>query len=105
MTLHARHSAPAESPFQMALAEFKDLCWNCNDAVLCLERTTLRRPVWFCEQFDSYVPVACAERARPAASRPPQNALAKGICTTCACQSDCQAVRTGQEIWFCENYT
>ncbi len=104
MSPHLHSTPPDESPFQVALAEFKDLCWTCNDAVLCLERDTLRRPVWFCEQFDSYAPPVCVERARPAVSAQPRHALAKGICTTCACQSDCQAVRAGQEIWFCENY-
>ena len=107
----AEEAPSDDDDFQAALNEHLDLCWNCNSAALCLQRRTLIRPVWFCEQFDSHVPVesrpssAPAVRQETASSRPPDmESPAKGLCVNCEKRHECVHVMRGETIWFCEEY-
>jgi hypothetical protein len=36
--------------------EYRDLCMTCNYAETCFQRKTHGKPVWYCEQFDDYIP-------------------------------------------------
>ncbi|MFH0945136.1 MAG: hypothetical protein V2A76_08060 [Planctomycetota bacterium] len=96
--MHNPNNPPA------SLYEFRDLCWTCNDAVQCLDRSTLRRPVLFCEQFDDYTPVTRLIRQRPAQARAEARSDLKGICMNCDEQVLCGRGRTEPAIQFCEQY-
>ena len=34
-----------------------DICTTCNHYQICSTRSDRKRPIWFCEEFDDYVPV------------------------------------------------
>ena len=36
--------------------EHHDLCWTCNHAPNCMNRGTADKPVFYCEEFDAYIP-------------------------------------------------
>ncbi|MHC4471074.1 MAG: hypothetical protein ACYTDY_04130 [Planctomycetota bacterium] len=99
--------------FLEKLNAYQDLCWTCNHATACLERKTLVRPVWLCEEFDSHVPV---ERRVPVVEDLPLAAVAgnpgtevrhgdyQGICTNCEERGTCLPSIRGEVVWFCEEY-
>jgi len=90
--------------FLAALNAHQDLCWTCNDAVLCLDRQTLERPVWFCEQFDDYVPVTRRFAPRPTRVQTEVTNNVKGICVNCDERQYCGRGQSAEAIWFCEQY-
>jgi len=90
--------------------EFHDLCWTCNHSTECLQKATLLRPVWFCEEFDCYVRVQkMAEK-----DKAPQETVSctieeeadryEGLCRNCEDRQICAYSRTGERTLYCEEY-
>ena len=94
----------SDPSFLAALNEHQDLCWTCNDAVHCLDRKTLRRPVQFCEQFDDFVAVKPQFPPRSEGVHSQVKTDLSGICMNCDEQQFCGRGRTGEAVWFCEQY-
>ncbi len=86
------------------LAEYRDLCTTCNNKSSCMYRKTRNQPVFFCEQFDPFIPVSEAAgngNQVPAANHTNGHL---GLCSNCEHQSTCMMSTTEGGIWHCEEY-
>lgn len=86
-----------------------DICTTCNHYQICATRKDRRRPIWFCEEFDDYVPV---KEMKPktdykASLKKANNEtqLFKGLCINCENQKTCKIMKPNGGIWHCEEYT
>ena len=89
--------------------EYNDLCTTCNFNSHCLERATLQRPVWFCEEFDCYQPAPeRTVRSEPSAavlnSGPEETNGFQGVCMNCDVRGECVRAKQGGTRWYCEEY-
>jgi len=85
--------------------EHRDLCSTCNHAPTCPNRGTLDDPVFFCEEFDAYVPVAATGGLAAGTVGPvavPQ--LQKGLCANCENRETCTMPSPEGGVWHCEEY-
>lgn len=93
---------------------YNDICSTCNYGELCVSKRTRQGPVWFCEEFDDYVPVKEEEvyegGLQPAQSRVGPGAMEKdspqfkGLCINCEDRFICTNSKTVGGIWHCEEY-
>lgn len=93
---------------------FNDICTTCNNAEICLAQGNKIRPVWFCEQFDDFVPMDKSknlEAKRPIpksdikSSKSAKNSREfKGLCVNCECRFDCKLCKPNGGVWHCEEY-
>lgn len=102
-------SGVAQDDFHARLHAYQDLCTTCNEAELCLGRTTLIRPIQYCENFDCYVPVEVATAGAVAPTRrttpvAEPESKARGICSNCEERGRCAPSIRGDTVWFCEEY-
>jgi len=89
------------------LAEYRDLCSNCDNGSECAGRTRPRRPIFFCEQFEVFgaVPAPELDRAVQAQQRKPQNSNGHlGLCVNCDNASTCVSSNPPGGVWHCEEY-
>jgi len=88
-----------------SIMESKDLCTACNYSTDCIQRVTLQRPVWFCEEFDSYMP-APQRTNKTVATRTEASDYHNysGICMNCENRYDCLRPKPEGGIWQCEEY-
>ena len=94
--------------------EYKDLCITCNYAQTCFQRRLHRKPVWFCEQFDDYVPqkskvtytIDTTKTSTPSSLHVDEKKLngLKGLCCNCENRETCTYPKPDGGIWNCENY-
>jgi len=96
-----------------------DLCTTCNYMELCVRKKSLKRPIYYCEEFDISAPPT---PPRPVAVRPPVKAapgssaepetmaepdgkeVYTGICVNCDYRKECVRSRSEGGIWHCEEY-
>ncbi len=94
--------------------DYNDICSTCNHAELCISKKTRQGPVWFCEEFDDYVPVK-EQDVNEAVFLPAQSQVGpgtgendssqfKGLCINCENRFTCINSRTEGGIWHCEEY-
>ncbi len=94
--------------------DINDICSSCNHGELCASKKTRQRPVWFCEEFDEYVPVK-EQDVQEAGSLPAQSRIGsgtgeddssqfKGLCINCENRFTCGNSKTEGGIWHCEEY-
>ena len=98
--LHAVGRSDASGPY-------RDLCSNCNHAEACGGRSGPKRPIFFCEQFDVFVPVPTSEPAHAVPTQPPerQNTSGRtGLCMNCDNAETCTLPKPEGGIWHCEEY-
>ena len=81
------------------------ICSTCNHLQDCLHRLTNGHVIWFCEQFDDYVP----PKPRKHASINPSYKLEEdegymGLCVNCELRAECIHSKTPGGIWYCEEY-
>ena len=97
----------------MNLAEnYNDLCVSCNYMSLCTKRKNLKRPVWFCEEYDDFLPPvnnmvknAAKDKINSPHSNPIENSgKYKGICINCLNREICCYANSEQIVWHCEEY-
>jgi hypothetical protein len=93
---------------------FDDICTTCNNAEVCLLQKNKIRPVWFCEQFDDYMPIV--ENKNVAVKSPitksdmrstqstKDSREFKGLCVNCECRFDCKLCKPNGGVWHCEEY-
>ena len=95
------------------MTEYRDLCVTCNNAPICTSRKDFKRPVYFCEEFDDYVPPKKGVRVQKSASSPehacksPAGEISGqhlGLCLNCAHHETCTYPRPAGGIWHCEEY-
>ncbi len=90
-----------------ASGQYRDLCSNCNHAEECSSRSSSRRPIFFCEEFDVFVPVPASRLAQAAPTQPPerQNTSGRtGLCVNCDNAETCTLPKPEGGIWHCEEY-
>jgi len=88
---------------------FNDICSTCNYGDFCVTKKTRKRPVWFCEEFDNYVPV----KEQPMVEAQFQTRIStgendssqfKGLCINCESRHTCKFIKPNGGIWHCEEY-
>jgi len=82
----------------------RDLCSTCNHASVCATRSRPDKPVFYCEEFDAYVPVQEKTPARTAANPAESSGKHKGLCSNCENRETCAIPRPEGGIWHCEEY-
>ena len=85
----------------------RDLCWVCNHGSRGVNRGTTARPVFYCEEFDAYVPVSHVSLEQ--ASRTTPNGKGgsgrlTGLCTDCENRKTCMLRGPEGGVWHCEEY-
>ena len=86
---------------------YRDLCSTCNHAEACGGRSTPERPILFCEEFDTSVPVPAAEPARAESTRSGKRQIASkrpGLCMNCDNAETCTTPKPEGGIWHCQEY-
>jgi hypothetical protein len=86
---------------------YRDLCSNCNHAETCCNRRGSNRPVFFCEEFDVFVPVqASAVSESMSTQQPKRQNVSRGIglCVNCDNAKTCTLPKPEGGVWHCEEY-
>ncbi len=96
------------------ITSFNDICTTCNNAKICLSHGNKIRPVWFCEQFDDFVPInkdKTLEANSPILKSDIKSIKSaknskefKGLCVNCECRFECKLGKPNGGIWHCEEY-
>ncbi|MBU1022733.1 hypothetical protein KKB99_00505 [bacterium] len=86
--------------------EFNDLCTTCNNPPKCDSTRAGRRPVYFCEQFDIYVPPKSTPKLKQAKAKSQDEPAGKyfGICGNCDYRETCANSTNEGGVWHCEEY-
>ncbi len=86
--------------------EVAGICITCNHLKDCLHRLTNGQVIWFCEEFDDYVP----PKPRPTLTalkpdpKPDNQEGYMGLCVNCEHRAECIHSKTPGGIWHCEEY-
>ncbi|MCK4763720.1 MAG: hypothetical protein KAW12_16080 [Candidatus Aminicenantes bacterium] len=93
---------------------YNDLCSTCNHGKICVSKKSRQGAVWFCEEFDNFVPlktrtVSGSEfRLIPPWKNPGTVAInsapVKGLCINCENCSTCNFTKPAGGVWHCEEY-
>ena len=84
---------------------YRDLCSTCNHIRTCGDHSTPQRPIFFCEQFEAFVPVSAGPVA--ASEQPPSDrgeSQYKGLCINCETRQTCTTCKPEGGVWHCEEY-
>jgi len=85
-----------------------DICTTCNHYQICSNRRDRKRPIWFCEEFDDYVPVKeiKLETDYKASFKKvnKETQQFKGLCSNCENRKTCKLQKPNGGIWHCEEY-
>ena len=82
------------------------LCATCNHLQDCQHRLNDGEVIWFCEEFDDFVPL----HPRLTGTKPPQPGSGNGygelmgLCVNCDNRQDCIHALKAGGVWFCEEY-
>ena len=106
---HVISDPPAVVPYFAAsyslARRYRDLCSTCSHAEACGGRSTLERPIFFCEMFEVSAPGSALTQAAAAApSDGPDAGKYKGLCLNCENRADCTAPKSPGGVWHCEEY-
>jgi hypothetical protein len=86
---------------------YRDLCSTCNHAKVCGGRSTPERPIFFCEEFEAFVPLPAAELAIAVPTQPAKRQSAgerAGLCMNCDNAETCSSPKPEGGVWHCEEY-
>jgi hypothetical protein len=86
---------------------YRDLCSTCNHAKACGGRSTPEHPIFFCEEFEAFVPAMSPESAPAAPARPTEGHIASahtGLCMNCDNAETCTSPKPEGGVWHCEEY-
>ncbi len=87
------------------IKEYQDLCSTCNHALTCVRLKSIKRPVWFCEEFDDYTPPPPKEVGKDIVqSEEEKYDRSMGLCYNCAKRDTCTFVKPNGGVWHCEEY-
>jgi len=87
-------------------SEYRDLCSTCNYGPACGNHSIPEKPVFYCEEFDTYVPVKPKKKPVPAsaATKMTDSDKYKGLCCNCENRETCVFPKCEGGIWHCEEY-
>jgi len=83
---------------------YNDICSTCNHLQICMNRKDRLRPIWFCEEFDDYVPVESAFKIPEYKPRTNTTEF-KGLCMNCENRNSCGFLRPNGGVWHCDEYS
>ncbi len=86
------------------IVEQRELCSTCNNQSTCMYRKTRNHPIFFCEQFDPYVPVSGATVTKHYSPQLISHNNVKGLCSNCDNYKTCTLPKPEGGIWHCEEY-
>jgi len=86
------------------VANNKDLCSTCNHARTCVRLKSIKRPVWFCEEFDDYTPPPKEEGKDITQPEEEKYDKSMGLCCNCAKRDTCTFAKPNGGVWHCEEY-
>lgn len=92
---------------QQKTVEYNDLCVTCNNAPECTSRKNIVRPVYFCENFDDYVPQKhTGVETKPTPEKVVEEKIHefKGLCVNCNHRDTCAFPKPEGGVWHCEEY-
>ena len=85
----------------------RGICITCNSHLNCSLRATKSAPVYYCEEFDDYVPVP-APRVQQSSTTMEEHSKghngAVGLCLDCENRDKCAFSKSEEGIWHCEEY-
>ena len=87
-------------------SEYRDLCSTCNHAQSCGNRGTPEKPIFYCEEFDAYIPES-PKKTSISESAPIEMINSdqyKGLCSNCENRETCLLPKPEGGIWHCEEY-
>ncbi len=86
--------------------EIAGICSTCNHLKDCLHRLCNGHVIWFCEQFDDYVPPKPQTSATvlKMTANPGNQEGYMGLCVNCEHRAECIHSKTPGGIWHCEEY-
>lgn len=96
-----------EEAFQRKVVEYNDLCTTCNNAPECISRKNIIRPVYFCENYDDFIPQKTVEiEVEATPERVSEDAIYefKGLCVNCDHRNTCAFPKPEGGVWHCEEY-
>ncbi|MCX7732060.1 MAG: hypothetical protein N2248_02725 [candidate division WOR-3 bacterium] len=103
----AKKSQLTAPKFRRAAEEMQGLCITCNHAAGCVFRKRNKKPVLFCEEFDSSVPTVeeqIVEESYPTVEEMREWDEFKGLCVNCENRNDCMIRNRDIGVWHCEEY-
>jgi hypothetical protein len=86
------------------------ICCTCNYSPDCVYLKAAGQPIWYCDQFDTYVPrreISLLEvlgEAEASAARTVTADPQAGLCSDCGARTDCVNRVPGVKKIFCEGY-
>jgi len=83
------------------------ICSTCVHLENCEHRRKTTGPIWFCEDFDDYVPEKAERKIKPAGTPPqpdPNDDKFMGLCVNCDHRFTCVNAKQPGGVWFCEEY-
>ena len=85
----------------------RDLCWTCNHHPRCINRGTVEQPVFYCEEFDAYIPVSrvfLGSASRASSNGKKGSGQYRGLCSNCEERKTCTMRDLEGGVWHCEEY-
>jgi hypothetical protein len=113
--LNFAESAGPDDAGALDQSKLAGLCLTCNHAQTCVRAKHSGQPVWFCEEFDDYIPQSSQvagtgwkviDEDSELQSRDHDRARTfGGICVNCTTRETCTLSGSGIDIWECNEYS
>ena len=91
--------------------EITGLCVNCNNKNHCSYLTSMKGPIWCCEEYDNYTPVqqniSVLPKSNPGVTQTNVKMYSnefQGLCMNCENNSECKSAGLPGGVWHCEEY-
>jgi len=85
---------------------YQGICVTCNDASFCARLAHHGQPVWYCEEFNDYMPAAPKMGGgKSDFTKEEKYDATSGICGNCRDSKACAMAMSGTPIWQCEEYS
>lgn len=85
-----------------------DLCMTCIHAPTCVRKSVDGRSIWFCEEFDDYVPKRAKILPNDASVARDEEITDSvkyaGLCVNCENRKACAHTKVEGGVWHCEDY-
>lgn len=85
------------------------LCITCNNVSTCVHRRRHKQPVWYCEEFDNYLPpkedlVLIMKDDEFLGEQQKETNGLSGLCSNCENRDTCTYQKPESGVWHCEEY-
>ena len=95
-----------EATLNQKVSPISGICSTCIHLDDCLHRLESGQVIWFCEEFDDFIPTE--PLANTSNTDQPESPDAggefMGLCVNCEHRDYCVQAKTDGGVWFCEEY-